>query len=270
VRLRQGRETSSFFEALGGVIITRRGSRPNLEDGHPYALCGRSCSGNIAFDEVDCSVSSLCSGFPFIVSAKGNVFLWKGKGSTVEELGVARLIAYGMPECEVQEIEEGKEPEIFFDAVEGSAEDRASADYWHLKPSYRSYSTRLHKVDLNSKSKLIEIFPFCQSDLDSSEIYVVDAFFELYIVLGANSQDKRAEFETALKFAQEYAMLAASVNDRPFIPVSSVIVGGAPREFKVLFRNWEDSKIPTTWQPTRKPSLRLVGLPAAMEAMSSK
>lgn len=88
-------------------------------------------------------------------------------------------------------------------------------------------------------------------------------------VLGANSQSKKVEFQSALQFAQEYAILAASIDDRPFIPVSSVIVGGAPREFKVLFRNWEDAKIPTSWQPSRKPSLRLVGLTAAMEAMKA-
>ena len=59
-----------------------------------------------------------------------------------------------------------------------------------------------------------------------------------------------------------------SVEDRPFIPVSSVILGGAPREFKALFRTWDDAKIPTQWQPSRKPSLRLIGLPQAMEAMN--
>lgn len=89
----------------------------------------------------------------------------------------------------------------------------------------------------------------------------------VYSVLGSQSQEKRAEFQTALQFAQEYSMLAVSLEDRPVIPVTSVILGGAPREFKALFRTWEDAKTPTTWQPTRKPSMRIVGLSEAMEAV---
>jgi hypothetical protein len=135
---------------------------------------------------------------------------------------------------------------------------------------------------------LVEISPFCQSDLDQSEVFVADAFFELYMyapppkkkllrfadfflylsrVLGVNSQHKRAEFQLALQFAQEYAILAASVNDRPKIPASSVIIGGgAPGEFKASFRNWEDLRASTTataWEA----SPQVVALSAAMEAM---
>lgn len=105
------------------------------------------------FDEVTFKASSLCSGFPFIISLKGKIFLWKGKGSTPEELGVARLIAYDTPGGDVQEIEDNKEPAGFFDMMEGGAEDRSLADYWCLKPSYKSYATRLFKVDLHSRSK---------------------------------------------------------------------------------------------------------------------
>lgn len=105
-------------------------------------------------DEVDCKASSLCSGFPFIVSAKGQVFLWKGKGSTAEEVGVARLVAFDMSRGELQEIDEDSEPEMFFDILDGSSEDRASADYWHLKPAHSSYNTRLFRIDLESRAKV--------------------------------------------------------------------------------------------------------------------
>jgi hypothetical protein len=110
--------------------------------------------GNIVFDEVNFKASSLCSGFPFIISLKGKIFLWKGKGSTPEELGVARLIAYDTPGGEVQEIEENKESAMFFDMMDGDAEDRACAHYWHLKSSHKSYATRLFRVDLHSRSKV--------------------------------------------------------------------------------------------------------------------
>jgi len=90
----------------------------------------------------------------------------------------------------------------------------------------------------------------------------------MYIVLGANSQDKRVDFQHALQFTNEYSLLASSLEDRPFVPVSTVILGGAPREFKALFRRWQDSKMMTDWKPERRPSLRLmVGLTQAMELM---
>lgn len=199
IRLRQGRESSTFFQALGGIVTTRRGSRTKMITEYPFVLCARHFMGSIAVDEVDCRASSLCSGFPFIVSAKGRVFLWKGKGSTVEEIGVARLVASEMSKGEVQEIDENSEPDMFFDILDGSSEDRASADYWHLKPAHTSYNTRLFRIDLESHAKVnmirfvrvnlglifyvkvIEVSPYCQSDLNQSEIYVVDAFFELYM-----------------------------------------------------------------------------------------
>lgn len=86
-------------------------------------------------------------------------------------------------------------------------------------------------------------------------------------VLGSESQSKRKEFQAALQFTQEYALLAASVEDRPFIPVSNVIWGGTPREFKALFRTWVDAKVSTQRQSSGKPSPSLIGLPQAIEAM---
>ena len=81
--LRQGKETPNFFEALGGIVITRRGTRPASQQ---YMLCGRRHMGHIAFDEVDLSLKSLCSGFPYVISSNsGTVFLWKGIGCSAEE-----------------------------------------------------------------------------------------------------------------------------------------------------------------------------------------
>lgn len=117
-------------------------------------LCTRHCMGSVVLDEVDCKASSLCSGFPFIVSAQSQVFLWKGKGSTAEEVGVARLVAFDMSAGDIQEIDEDSEPDMFFEILDGSSEDRAAADYWHLKPSHKSYSTRLFRIDLESRAKV--------------------------------------------------------------------------------------------------------------------
>jgi hypothetical protein len=63
----QAREPANFFQALGGIVITRRGSRAeSLKE--PYMLCGRPHMGHIAFDEVNRSKSSLCSEYPYIIA----------------------------------------------------------------------------------------------------------------------------------------------------------------------------------------------------------
>lgn len=116
-------------------------------------LCGRKCFGGVAFDEVDMRVASLCSGFPFIVSRKGGVYLWKGKGATPDEIGVARLVGFEISGGEVKEFAEGDEPDSFFTALGGYAEI-TSAHYWHLRPVCRKYAARLFRMDLQTQAKV--------------------------------------------------------------------------------------------------------------------
>jgi hypothetical protein len=160
--IRQGHETPNFFEALGGIVITRRGTRPAAKE---YMLCGRRHLGHLAFDEVDFTLKSLCSGFPYIACAEnGRVFVWKGRGSTAEEVSGARLMAMDLSTSgELVEIDEGFETPEFFDtfpAVEPAAATPVlkgkqsaasgiprSADYWKHKPNNDKYRTRLFRID---------------------------------------------------------------------------------------------------------------------------
>jgi hypothetical protein len=151
--LKQGREIGPFFQAIGGILVTRRGTKHRSPIDSSFMLCGRSCFGAIAFDEVDMKVSSLCSGFPFIVTWKGGVYLWKGKGATSEEIGLARLVGFENAGGEVKEYNEGEESDAFFSAL-GEYSDRKSADYWHLRPSCKKYAARLFRIDLQAPSKV--------------------------------------------------------------------------------------------------------------------
>jgi hypothetical protein len=68
-------------------------------------------------------------------------------------------------------------------------------------------------------------------------------------------------------FAQEYGILAVSEEDRPFMPVTTIVLEGVPRDMKAVFRHWSDASIPTaelmTGRLNRK-SLRIVGLERAI------
>lgn len=93
--------------------------------------------------------------------------------------------------------------------------------------------------------QISELFPFRQTDLLPSNIYILDAFFELYIIVGARSQHQYAAFHNALNFAHDYSILAAGEEDRPFMPISTVVLEGIPRDLKSVFRKWLDR-----WSPT--------------------
>lgn len=209
--VRQGKETANFIQALGGIIITRRGSSSSSSSAL-YMLCGRRHLGQIAFDEVDFSRRSLCSGYPFVISAKfGKLYLWKGRGSGADEVGGARLIGMDVGLTgEIEEVNEGEEPESFFEVFPDYKETMTSqlSDHWQLKPNYEKYCCRLLRVDhelgqqhqhaqrtgfwnrsrqgssspvTRPNDTVQEINPFCQKDIGPKGIYILDTFFELYV-----------------------------------------------------------------------------------------
>jgi hypothetical protein len=95
----------------------------------------------------------------------------------------------------------------------------------------------------------------------------------MYIIVGARAQSRYAAFRNALDFAQEYAILASSMEDRPFVPISTVVLEGIPRDLKSVFRKWRDSESPTITIPQggglrRGRSLRIVPLTHALQALS--
>ncbi|KAJ5331727.1 hypothetical protein N7476_001510 [Penicillium atrosanguineum] len=262
--IRQGKEPVRFIQALGGIIITRRGQNSRHTSSSLYMLCGRKHLGQMAFDEVDYSLRNLCSGFPFVISAPfGKLYLWKGKGSGPEETGAARLISMDLGLTgEFEEVDEGQEPECFFDDFAGSNETNPlmTPEYWKLKPKDDHYRTRLLRVDHQlgqptrfwgmrrpgSGSPVVrpndcvqEIEPFCFKDLTERDVYVLDTFFEIYVIVGDHASQKSADFASAVVFAHEYGILAASLQDRPFIPKSFVALGGIPERCQSAFRKWD-------------------------------
>lgn len=211
--LNQGKETARFFQALGGIVITRKGSS-SRSDSATYILCGRQHLGQIAFDEVDFQPQSLCAGFPYIISARGGrLFLWKGSGAGADELGCARLIGMDLGLTgEIEEIDEGKEPPDFWSSFPtaplGPTNSPVTWQHWHLKPSCAGYATKLFTIDVEvprpksssgfmswgrrgsvpvaeatgaMEARIREITPYSQKDLSDEGVFVLDGFFEIFV-----------------------------------------------------------------------------------------
>lgn len=154
IKIRQGKETPEFLQALGGVVIVRRGASTRYDSLAPSMLCGRRYQGQVAFDEVDFTTASLCAGFAYLITHSGNCYLWKGKGSDVDELSCARLIGMDMTVTgQLIEYDEGNEPAFFWEMLDGKSKPH-SADHWRLKPSYGKYNSRLFCSDVESRQQV--------------------------------------------------------------------------------------------------------------------
>jgi hypothetical protein len=98
----------------------------------------------------------LCSGFPYLITQSGKCYLWKGKGSDVDELGCARLVGMELTLTgELLEVDEGNETEEFWGMFDGGSKPH-SADHWRLKPTYGKYCSRLFCSDADSRQQVRE------------------------------------------------------------------------------------------------------------------
>ena len=60
---------------------------------------------------------------------------------------------------------------------------------------------------------------------------------------------KPAEFVTAIRVAEEIAVLAPSIQDRPVLPACYVVLGDPPQKVKDVFRKWRLDRTATQVEP---------------------
>ena len=159
VQARQSKEPAGLIQALGGILITRRGTRadplaPRGTASGSYMLCARRHLSHMVFDEVPLSRGSFCSGFTFVILAPKKTILWKGAGSGVEEYATAKLTAMDLPGAggDVLDVDEGKEPrelhQVFFTAGDETKNVARSAEHWKQKRRCEDrYRVRLFRVE---------------------------------------------------------------------------------------------------------------------------
>ncbi|KXT14031.1 hypothetical protein AC579_10025 [Pseudocercospora musae] len=222
--VRQGQEPAALLDALGGILITRRGSAeiaPKL-----FMLCGRKHMGHIVFDEVDFSIDSLCAGFAYLISypvtlQETKLYLWKGLACSTEELSGARLAAMDLSETgEIIEVDGGVEftsflkifganttkwnvpkpsafwlqksaaPDKFHTRLMKIGQAEASigllSALWNRRPSWNSLSPARSPSTPKEEVKVEvrDFMPFMQSQLEAEGLYLLDGHCELYLLIG--------------------------------------------------------------------------------------
>lgn len=276
----QGHEQAELFEALGGILVTRRGAQESASK--QYMLCGRKHLGHIAFDEVDFALGSLCSAFAYLISfpvtlQETKLYLWKGSACSSEEIGAAKLAAMDLSETgEIIEVDQGAEFASFlkiFGLTTTKAKvpppgrlaqfktpspDKFAARLFNIQQSdaragifssmFRrpSWGMRSPAPEPEVKAEVKEVSPFTQSDLDAEGVYLLDAYGELYLLLGPLFSSlqpvnvRNALLAQSLLFTSDYAILSASAEDRPNVPKAKVVFAGCPEGLQWLFRGWDD------------------------------
>ncbi|GAB7361829.1 hypothetical protein MBLNU230_g1871t1 [Neophaeotheca triangularis] len=125
----------------------------------------------------------------------------------------------------------------------------------------RRPSAQSPAADLKVEAKLL--LPFSQDSFEAEGLYLLDAFAEVFVLVGplfvaryrsGGDENDRAGnggggvaavlFSQALLLAAEYALLAASREDRPVVPACRVVLPGAqmPAGLGEVCRFWEEGR----------------------------
>jgi len=211
VRVVQNKEPEHFLGLFKGKFIIHRGGMASgfknsnekttvAADNRLYHVKGTSQLNTKAV-EVDCKASSLNSNDCFVLVTPKNAVTWFGKFATGDERTVAKSVADTlMTPSKVEAVFEGKEKDDFWGPLGGKAEyaSKQAEAIPEFEPRLFQCSNASGNFDVE------EIFDFSQEDLISDDIMLLDAWTEIYLWIGngANTDEKKAALETAIKYLQ--------------------------------------------------------------------
>ncbi|KAI8996095.1 hypothetical protein BC832DRAFT_307233 [Gaertneriomyces semiglobifer] len=261
IRVTEGKEPAHFlriFRENSTPMIVRRGTRAeyNHTEKILYHVKGFN-EDEVRVIETAWAVSSLSSADSFVASLKDRVFVWHGAGSFAFQRSVAANAAQRLAaeaDKQVQEVEELEEPKVFWQKLAGS--DKKNHQYTDdygssvplrtMKKNFAGvYKCRLFRVShiIHGNPSSEEISPFVQADLDPTGVYILDAFFSIFVWVGSearsNYKDVRLGLETALEYA-DYVGMQESVRNLDRTNIRLTYSGNEPPVFKSAFIAFED------------------------------
>ena len=200
-----------------------------------YAVHGATPLSTVAH-EVQPSASNLSSSDCFVVLGANDCFIFNGGQSTSAEKSVARNVAEILAQGRlITVIEEGTEPDSFWQAIKGKGE--------YLKSGIEEEAARDPRLFVCStetgRFTVEEIDDFNQSDLDPEAVMLLDTYAEVFVWVGFHASAE--EESKASDFAKSY-VAAASLKDHrhPETPIIRIESGHEPTLFKRYFIDWDD------------------------------
>uniref|UniRef100_A0AAR2IKQ0 HP domain-containing protein n=1 Tax=Pygocentrus nattereri TaxID=42514 RepID=A0AAR2IKQ0_PYGNA len=288
VLVSQGKEPSCFLQLFQGGLIIHKGCREDVakNTGGWRLFCVR---GEVAVEgsllEVECCSASLRSRACLLLLGvcERQLYLWQGCKShpaarEVAKRTVERLTQTCPPELglnsnsslKVQEIEEGSEPQEFWDAL--GQQDRKAYDCMLQDPGKYNFTPRLYRLSASagifegeeqlSPCRVVNAvmaMPFLQENLYSAPqpaLFLLDNRMEVYLWQGQQPEDTectgsaRIRWDNERKCAMETARQYCKAKNSRRPPQAYLILAGAePLTFTNIFPYWE-----------KDPSIRVQGL----------
>ncbi|XP_014671619.1 PREDICTED: gelsolin, cytoplasmic-like isoform X2 [Priapulus caudatus] len=249
VRVVQGEEPDHFLTVFKGKMVVFMGGRAsgfrNVHDHDTYDVDGtrlfhiRGTSDvNTRAVQVPELASSLNSEDVFVLETPNATYIWRGKGADDVELDMATdLIPMISPDREPQVVDEGLEPDEFWDALGGPGE-YPTQHVWAHPPAL---PPRLFQCTLvRNRLRVEEIVDFVQEDLDGDDVMILDSGSdEIYIWVGKGSLDE--EKKAAYDLGMAYLKSEPSPRKADTCVFFEIKQGSEPETFTGYFENWDAS-----------------------------
>ncbi|KAL3090287.1 hypothetical protein niasHS_006739 [Heterodera schachtii] len=256
VRMNQQQENHKFLSHFKCKLVIRYGKRNpshNLSQAVPELFHMRANGTSICTRtiQVDCNATRLNSAFCFILRVPppdlqtdeediGNVFVWIGSKSDPYFHKLAEEVASELigrdSDFAVQRVEEGNEPLLFWKALGGKKKYDRDADFMDYTRLFRCTNDKGY---FSVSEKTVD---FCQDDLESEDVMIVDNGETIFLWLG--EQASEVEVKLAYKAAQVYCgHMQIKQPDRPRKLMLS-IKGRESKRFTKLFHGWNKHKVP--------------------------
>ncbi|XP_068156937.1 gelsolin isoform X1 [Drosophila tropicalis] len=236
VRTTQGHEPRHFYKIFKGKLLASYTALPITAQ--LFRIRG-TVESDIHASEVPADSSSLASGDAFaLVSAKSHkIYIWHGLGaSNFEKQAAQERFAHYWDDAEIEVIDEGAEPDEFWDELNGEGQyNRSLVDDSAPLLEPRLFHCRLTRA---GRVKVEEVAQYDQEDLDTDDVMLLDAGDEIYLWVGSGATAE--ENSKILDMAKRYIKLEPTSRTIDTVSIVRVAQGQEPRVFKRMFPAWND------------------------------
>ncbi|KAM4024287.1 villin-1 isoform 2-T3 [Anomaloglossus baeobatrachus] len=247
VRVTMGKEPSHLMAIFKGKMVVYEGGTSRAESDYAppeirlFHVHGTNEYNTKAF-EVPVRASSLNSNDVFALKTKGTCYVWCGKGCSGDERAMAKNVADIISRGEKVVVAEGQEPSEFWLALGGKSQYASNK---RLQEDVVDITPRLYECSNKTGTfRATEVSDFHQDDLDEDDIFLLDAWDQVFLWIGKNAND--AEKRDAVVTAQEYLKTHPGSRDVN-TPIIVVKQGFEPPTFTGWFHAWD----PFKWENTK-------------------
>jgi len=247
VRVTQGSEPRHFLKMFGGQLVIHSGGKAsgfkNLHDNDTYDVDGTRlfrvrgiCEQDVRTVQIQPEkASSLDTDDAFILEYKDqNLWVWLGKGaSTFERAAVQKVATRISPDKEAEVIEEGNEPDAFWEVLGGKG------DYSKIIRKGPVLDPRLfhcYETLTTGNLRLIEKHDFDKNDLVTEDVMILDSGEEIYNWVGAGANEE--ETKKALELSKKYINSDPTPRNDTNTLIFTITEGNEPSSFTACFPSW--------------------------------